>query len=69
MALTIRQTNNAESRQRKDKGLAELRDAPGRKGLSVEDLEEWAHSGRLTAAERATYDGLRRILVLLGGKR
>lgn len=66
MTLTIRRTNNTELRQRKAKALSELRGALGRKDASVEDLEEWAHSGFLSSAERATYDDLRRILILLG---
>lgn len=66
MTLTIRRTNNTELRQRKAKALSELRGALGREDASVEDLEEWAHSGLFSSAERATYDDLRRILILLG---
>lgn len=64
MALTMRITNTEALRARHDELLYALEAAVG-ENLSSEDLRMLAESGRFSKAERALYDELRRVELML----
>ena len=66
MALEIKTTNNVELLQKKQDRLADLRRSTRLPDAEVEDLARLAHSGMLDRAERALYDELSMVLLLLG---
>ncbi|QGU03028.1 hypothetical protein CKALI_10895 [Corynebacterium kalinowskii] len=69
MPLTIRRTNNAQLRERKSdilsRFISEYSAIEG-SALTERDLRDLASMGRLSTEERALYDELRRIDLLLG---
>lgn len=64
MALTMRITNTEALRARHDELLHALEAVVG-ENLSSEDLRMLAESGRFSKAERALYDELRRVELML----
>ncbi|MDK8897098.1 hypothetical protein QP999_03950 [Corynebacterium sp. MSK004] len=64
MALTMRITNTEALRARHDELLHALEAAVG-ENLSSEDMRMLADSGRFSEAERALYDELRRVELML----
>lgn len=69
MPISIHRTNNAKLRERKSAIVGHLRDrcatAEGAP-ITERDLRYLASMGRLSTDERALYDELRRIELLLG---
>lgn len=66
MALEIKTTNNAELLQKKRDCLAALRQSTSLPSADFEDLARLAHAGMLDREERALYDELSIVLMLLG---
>lgn len=66
MAVEIKTTNNEELLQKKRDYLATLRASTRQPSASLEDLQALAHSGMLDRSERALYDDLCVVLMLLG---
>ena len=66
MAIEIKTTNNQELREKKRDYLAALRKSTRQLSASIEDLRVLAHSGMLDTTERAVYDDLSVVLMLLG---
>lgn len=59
-------TNNKELRDKKRDYLAALRRSTRQPSASIEELCTLAHSGMLNKSERALYDDLSVVLMLLG---
>lgn len=66
MAVEIKTTNNKELSEKKRDYLAALRRSTGQPSASIEELRMLAHSGMLDKSERALYDDLSVVLMLLG---
>ena len=66
MALEIKTTNNVELLQKKQDRLASLRQSTSLPLANVEDLARLADAGMLNWEERALYDELSIVLMLLG---
>lgn len=66
VALEIKTTNNVELLQKKQDRLASLRQSTSLPLANVEDLARLAHAGMLDREERALYDELSIVLMLLG---
>lgn len=66
MAIEIKTTNNQELREKKRDYLAALRKSTRQPSASIEELRALAHSGMLDTTERAVYDDLSVVLMLLG---
>ena len=66
MAIEIKTTNNQELREKKRDYLAALRKSTRQPSASIEELRAFAHSGMLDKSERAVYDDLSVVLMLLG---
>lgn len=66
MAIEIKTTNNKELWQKKRDYLAALRKSTRQPSASIEELCVLAHSGMLDKSERAVYDDLSVVLMLLG---
>ena len=66
MALEIKTTNNVELLQKKRDRLAALRQLTSLPSADVEDLARLADAGMLNWEERALYDELSIVLMLLG---
>lgn len=69
MAVEITITNNEQLLLKKRDYLAALRASTREPSASMEDLRALAHSGRLDQSERALYDDLCVVLMLLGEER
>lgn len=69
MALEIKTTNNAELLQKKRDRLAALRQSTSLPSADAEDLARFADAGMLNWEERALYDELSIVLMLLGEER
>lgn len=65
MQLKLQRTNDAELTARKLSLLSELEASLGEKDAAPEKLRVLADSGSLTQQERAIYDELRRVKILL----
>lgn len=66
MAVEIKTTNNKELSEKKRDYFAALRRSTGQPSASIEELRMLAHSGMLDKSERALYDDLSVVLMLLG---
>lgn len=66
MAVEIKTTNNKELWEKKRDYLAALRKSTRQPSASIEELRVLAHSGMLDKSERAVYDDLSVVLMLLG---
>ena len=66
MAVEIKTTNNKELWEKKRDYLAALRKSTRQLSASIEELRVLAHSGMLDKSERAVYDDLSVVLMLLG---
>lgn len=66
MAVEIKTTNNKELWEKKRDYLAALRRSTRQPSASIEELRTLAHSGMLDKSERALYDDLSVVLMLLG---
>ena len=69
MPVEIKTTNTKELLQKKQDRLSALRASTQLPSAEIEELEDLAHSGMLDVRERALYDELRRVLILLGENR
>ncbi len=69
MPVEIKTTNTKELLQKKQDRLSALRTSTQLPSAEIEELEDLAHSGMLDVRERALYDDLRRVLILLGENR
>lgn len=69
MPVEIKTTNTKELLQKKQDRLSALRTSTQLPCAEIEELEDLAHSGMLDVRERALYDDLRRVLILLGENR
>jgi len=65
MQLELKRTNDAELSARKRSLLSELEALLGEKDAAPENLRVLADSGALTQQERAIYDELCRVKILL----
>ena len=68
MAVEIKTTNNVELLQKKQDRLASLRQSTSLPFADLEDLARLADAGMLDREERALYDELSIVLMLLGEK-
>lgn len=66
VAVEIKTTNNVELLQKKQDRLAALRRSTSLPSAEVEDLARLADAGMLDREERALYDELSIVLMLLG---
>ena len=66
VAVEIKTTNNVELLQKKQDRLAALRRSTSLPSAEVEDLARLADAGMLNREERALYDELSIVLMLLG---
>ena len=66
MTVEIKTTNNVELLQKKQDRLAALRRSTSLPSADVEDLARLADAGMLNWEERALYDELSIVLMLLG---
>lgn len=66
MTVEIKTTNNEELLRKKQDRLSALRRSTRLPSAEVEDLARLAHAGMLDKAERALYDELSIVLLLLG---
>lgn len=66
MAVEIKTTNNKELLEKKRDYLAALRKSTRQPSATIEELRVLAHSGMLDKSERAVYDDLSVVLMLLG---
>lgn len=69
MPVKIKTTNTKELLQKKQDRLSALRTSTQLPSADIEEFEDLAHSGMLSLTERAWYDELRRVLILLGEDR
>lgn len=69
MPVQIKTTNTKELLQKKQDRLSALRTSTQLPSAEIEEFEDLAHSGMLSLTERAWYDELRRVLILLGEDR
>lgn len=69
MPVQIKTTNTKELLQKKQDRLSALRTSTQLLSADIEEFEDLAHSGMLSLTERAWYDELRRVLILLGQDR
>ena len=69
MPVEIKTTNTKELLQKKQDRLSALRTSTQLPSADIEEFEDLAHSGMLSLTERAWYDELRRVLILLGEDR
>ncbi len=69
MPVEIKTTNTKELLQKKQDRLSALRASTQLPSADIEEFEDLAHSGMLSLTERAWYDELRRVLILLGEDR
>lgn len=69
MPVEIKTTNTKELLQKKQDRLSALRASTQLPSADIEEFEALAHSGMLNVRERALYDELRRVLMLLGENR
>lgn len=69
MTVEIKTTNNVELLQKRQDRLAALRRSTSLPSAEVEDLARLAHAGMLDREERALYDELSIVLMLLGEER
>ncbi|MCT2338043.1 MULTISPECIES: hypothetical protein [Corynebacterium] len=65
MQLELQRTNDAELTARKRSLLSKLEALLGENDVAPENLQFLADSGSLTLQERAIYDELRRVKILL----
>lgn len=68
VAVEIKTTNNVELLQKKQDRFAALRQSTSLPFADCEDLARLAHAGMLNREERALYDELSIVLMLLGEK-
>ena len=68
VAVEIKTTNNVELLQKKQDRLASLRQSTSLPFADLEDLARLADAGMLDREERALYDELSIVLMLLGEK-
>ena len=69
MPVKIKTTNTKELLQKKQDRLSALRTSTQLPSADIEEFEDLAHSGMLSLTERAWYDELRRVMILLGEDR
>lgn len=69
VTVEIKTTNNVELLQKRQDRLAALRRSTSLPSAEVEDLARLAHAGMLDREERALYDELSIVLMLLGEER
>ena len=69
MPVEIKTTNTKELLQKKQDRLSALRTSTQLPSADIEEFEDLAHSGMLSLTERAWYDELRRVMILLGEDR